>query len=102
MLRIAFKSVIFHLLCIIIFYSVYSLLPINSFLPEINDTDANKKKYSPALLDLMYLTVTIQAGVGMPSITPVTTLSKVVIILQQLFRIFATIIILYMFIFEIS
>jgi len=102
MLRVALKSVIFHLLCIIIFCLLYSRLPINSFLPQTNDTVANKKNYSPNLLDLIYLTVTIQAGVGMPSITPVTILSKVVIILQQLFRIFASIIILYMFIFEIS
>jgi len=102
MLRIAFKSLVFHLLCIIIFCTVYSKLPVNSFLPQMNDRVSNKNNYSPNYLDLLYLTVTIQAGVGMPSIIPNTTLSKSIVMIQQLVIIFASILIIYLFIFQIS
>ena len=100
MLKTAIKIVVFHLLCIIIFCLAYSMLPINSFLPLHDNASVNKKNYSPDLLDLIYLTVTIQSGVGLSSITPVTSLTKCIVILQQLATICTTIIIVHIIIFE--
>ena len=68
---------LFNIAIIIIFSIIYSLISPNNFKPlQPND----KLTY----IDYLFYATTIQSGVGLPDITALTDLAKILTIIQQL------------------
>jgi hypothetical protein len=89
-MRILLNSVAFHLFCLIIFAFIYYLLPIGNFKIQ----NQNKELL---LLDFFNLSTTIQAGVGITQITPVTYLAQTIMSGQQFLLIIGNVTIFYSF-----
>jgi hypothetical protein len=87
-MKIVIRTGLFHLLCILIFASIYFNIS-EQF--QIN----NEKQHN--FTDFLLLSTTVQAGVGMTELTPTTSYSKLILIIQQMLLIFTHIITLYIF-----
>lgn len=87
-MRILLNSLVFHLICLIIFTFIYYSLPTGNFRMPNNSKEL-------LLLDYFNLSTTIQAGVGITQIIPTTYLSQTLMSLQQLLLITGNITILY-------
>lgn len=88
-MKIVIRTVLFHFLCILlfaIFYYYYKEHYINS-LNKLNHT----------FLDYLLLSTTIQAGVGISDIYPITTSGRIIMIGQQLIMILTHVFTLYIF-----
>jgi hypothetical protein len=83
-------SLLSHFLNIIIFIIIYSSLPYGTF-------SLNNKIGEPKFIDYFNLSTTIQAGVGVTNMMPVTTLGKFIMALQQILMITKNVVILYFF-----
>lgn len=90
-MKVVIRSAIFHLLCIIVFACIYFYFS-EKFHSNI-DSDNKKKSFTDCLL----LSTTIQAGVGISDLYPITFYSKVILIIQQIILIFTHLITLYIF-----
>lgn len=78
-MKIAIRTVCFHFICILIFGIIYY---------NIHSQFENKGgQERQSVLDYLLLSTTIQAGVGISDIYPNTTVSKIILILQQLIMI---------------
>jgi hypothetical protein len=89
-MKLVFRTFAFHILCILFFGILYYNLT-NSFA----DTSSNHK--NKTFLDFILLATTIQAGIGFNFLDPISTLSKICVILQQLIMISTHIITIYIF-----
>ena len=89
-MKLAIKTIIFHLICIIIFAIVYY------YLADFFE-DVNKNKNNKTFLDYLSLSVTIQSGVGLTFLDPTSVYSKTALLIQQLILISSHIITLYIF-----
>jgi heme A synthase len=87
-MRLFIRTVLFHLLCIVIFSVVYFYLK-GEFHYKPDD--------DPSLLDSIFLSVTIQSGVGITDIYPRSPLGKSVMILQQFTLILTQVFTIYVF-----
>jgi hypothetical protein len=87
-MKIVIRTVLFHFLCILVFAIFYYNLK-NDF---VSNNGENKN-----LLDYLFLSTTIQAGVGMPVIYPISIYGKLLIICQQLIMIMTHVFTLYIF-----
>lgn len=83
------QTVVFHLVCILMFTLLYF------FLTDHFEKMSNEKH--PELIDYLFLATTVQSGVGYTSLTPSSTLSKFIMILQQMFMLSINVFLLYMF-----
>jgi len=83
-----FRTLIFHLLCIIAFTFLYQRFSHHFY--------NSKSKYT-SLLDFVLLSTTIQAGVGVSDLYPVTSISKISMIVQQLLMLSTNLFALYIF-----
>ena len=90
-MKLVTRTLIFHLVCIIAFSYVYLYLS--------NDFKSNIEKFSVkhTYLDYFLLSTTIQAGVGVTDLIPITNTSKVAVIIQQFLMIMTYVISLYVF-----
>jgi hypothetical protein len=92
-MKIVIRSVIFHILCIIIFACVYSTYS--------KDFDkiyiVNNKKDTRPFIDFLLFSTTIQAGVGITEYFPSSDFTKIVLILQQVLMLSIHIVTLYFF-----
>ena len=87
-MKIVFRTVVFHLLCIIVF----------SFLYFHNENDFQVPiSKNVSYLDYFLLSTTIQAGVGISSIYPITSYGKIIMIVQQIIMILTHVFTLYVF-----
>jgi len=89
-MKYVFRGAFYNFLCIIVFGIIYYVIR--------NEMEMDKTMSSyvePRLPDTLFLSTTIQAGVGYPLMTPRTALSKYVIMLQQLFMIFTNLMLFY-------
>jgi hypothetical protein len=87
-MKIVFRTVCFHLLCIIAF----------SFLYFHNEHDFQAPiRKNVSFLDYFLLSTTIQAGVGISSIYPITSYGKIIMIVQQIIMIMTHVFTLYVF-----
>jgi hypothetical protein len=93
-MRIVFKTVAFHLFCILLFGLVYLLFK-NNFVRDPNFT-TNKKK-EPEVLDCFFLSTTIQSSVGYSDLYPITDTAKFILIIQQFIMISTNVFLLYIF-----
>lgn len=87
------RTVIFHMICIVLFSIIYSMFPDN-FESNSNSQYKNKKLN---FIDFVSLSTAIQASVGLSTITPILFPGKVLIIMQQFILICTHIITLYVF-----
>lgn len=87
-MKLLIRSFVVHILCIIVFALIYSNIS-----EEFHFIDKDKKSF----VDYILLSTTIQAGVGISQLYPLSLYSKIVLITQQLFMLFTHIITLYIF-----
>jgi|UniRef100_A0A6C0ID37 hypothetical protein len=85
-MKIVFRTAIFHLLCILIFSVVYYIFR------EDYDVPDHKKSQ---IIDFIFLSTTIQAGVGIADIYPTKFYGKIVMMIQQLIMLFTNIFTIY-------
>jgi hypothetical protein len=85
-MKIIIKSVFFHFLCIFIFFLIYL---------NISDNFKNILNNKNTFIDLLLLSTTIQAGVGISNLIPITSYSKLMMIIQQFIKISTNVITFY-------
>ena len=88
-MRLVLKTLFFHLVCISIFGIIYWNLA-EHFSLVINNT-------RPELIDFVFLSTTVQAGVGLSDLNPLTSLSKFLLIVQQFIMISTNVFLFYFF-----
>lgn len=84
------RTVLFHFLCIIIFSIVYLNL-------ENNFKKDNTHDKEQTFIDFVLLSTTIQAGVGISDLYPVSIYGKVAVLLQQLIMLCTHVFTIYVF-----
>jgi len=94
-MKLVIRSVSFHVLCIVVFGLIYFLFR-ESF-AVVSGFSPPKKTALPSLLDCVFLATTVQAGVGIVNMTPDTSLTKILLLLQQISMIFTNLFALYIF-----
>jgi hypothetical protein len=88
-MKLVIRTVLFHILCIILFAIIYLTLDEHFHVTEKHD----KKK----MIDFVLLSTTIQSGVGISDLYPLSYYSKVAVIIQQMLMLFTHVITLYIF-----
>jgi hypothetical protein len=74
-MKIVIRTVVFHFVCILIFALFYYYFK-DDFQPKLLDKDLNT-------VDYLLLSTTIQTGVGISDIYPVSFYGKIIMIIQQ-------------------
>ena len=87
-MKLIIRTFIFHIICIVIFAFIYSNLS-----EDFNDIEKDKKKF----IDFVLLSTTIQSGVGISDLYPLSYYSKVAVISQQILMLLTYVITLYIF-----
>jgi hypothetical protein len=87
-MKLVFRTLAFHILCIVTFAIIYWNISSNFKSPHTG---------SPKLLDFLFLSTTVQAGVGLSDFYPQTSLATILLITQQLMMILTNIVVIYMF-----
>ena len=88
-MKLVIRTVFFHLLCIFIFALFYFYFK-DHFHRQQSSEDFT-------ILDYFLLSTTIQAGVGISDIYPISFYGKIIMILQQLLMIMTHVFTLYIF-----
>ncbi len=89
-MKLIIRTIIFHLICIILFSMIYFNLA-ESFI------DVNNNKKNKTFLDFFSLSTTIQSGVGLTFLEPIDVYGKFAVLLQQIILISSYVITLYIF-----
>jgi hypothetical protein len=89
-MKLIIRTIIFHLICIILFSIIYFNLA-ESFI------DVNNNKKNKTFLDFFSLSTTIQSGVGLTFLEPIDVYGKFAVLLQQIILISSYVITLYIF-----
>ena len=90
-MKLVFRTLFFHILCIAIFAFLYY-----KFREDFADEKENLK-VKISVIDSVLLSTTIQAGVGISKIYPDTLYGKIIMIIQQMILIMTHLITLYIF-----
>ena len=85
-----FKSILLHLASLVIFTLIYWSLPTGTF--KFSDRDT-----TPTFIDFFNMSTTIQVGVGLTSLYPMTDLGLSLTTIQQLTMLIKNAFILYFF-----
>jgi hypothetical protein len=96
-MKIVFRTVLFHITCIIIFAFVYMnmdkhFLPLNH---EIHDYNISNKFRN--FLDFLMMSSSIQTGIGFTNLYPASSLCKIIIIIQEIIMVSTHLFTLYIF-----
>ena len=96
------KTLAIHLFCILfftIFYYYFSTHFEKNIQNKCNNNCNNSKNDSglELIIDFLLFSTTIQAGVGINELSPISILSKVMMIIQQLIMISIHVITIYVF-----
>lgn len=87
-MKIVIRTVFFHILCIVIFGLLYYYF---------RDDFKTQVKEEFTILDYLFLSTTIQSGVGLTDIYPIAFYGKLIMIIQQLVMIMTHIFTIYFF-----
>jgi len=87
-MKIVFRTLLFHILCIIAFATAYSYLH-----EDFNLMEENRKNY----VDFLFLSTAIQTGVGISDFNHFSYYIKIVMITQQILLLLTHVITLYVF-----
>ena len=102
-MKIVFRTVVFHIVCILIFALLYSSFSHDfgslddDLYSENNNRNTNIIKEKRSFLDFLLLSTTIQAGVGISEFFPSSSYTKIILIIQQLTMISTHVFTLYLF-----
>jgi len=88
-MKLVIRTFIFHIFCIIVFAIIYS-----NFSEGFHLTEQDDKK---SFVDFILLSTTIQAGVGISDLYPLSYYSKITVIIQQMVMLLTNVITLYIF-----
>lgn len=80
----------FNILCIIVFSNIYNYILPSNFQPL---HQGDKLIY----LDFLFYAVTIQSGIGLPDVTAISNLAKILVLIQQLMLMASTFILMHVF-----
>ncbi len=89
-MKYVIRGALYNFLCIILFSIIYYFIR-NELDPSENSTTYIEPKFT----DVLFLSTTIQAGVGYSLLIPRTTFSKYIMLIQQLFMIFTNLLMFY-------
>lgn len=89
-MKLVIRTLAFHALCIFSFALIYFNIS-HHFQSILNNVNHN------SFLDSLLLSTTIQAGVGISDLTPITFYGKIMMIIQQFIMISTHVITLYFF-----
>lgn len=87
-----FQTLIFQLSCIFIFGIVYWYCQ-----DDFTTDSTERRKKKGELIDYIFMSTTIQAGVGYGDLYPINIRSKLALILQQFLMISSNVLILFLF-----
>ena len=90
-MKVVFRTALLHIFFIIIFSLLY--LSYKEDFSSAKKSDLDYKSY----INFLNLSVTIQSGVGLTDLIPMTEISKFIVMIQQLLLIFTHILTLYIF-----
>lgn len=88
-MKILFRTLLFHFICILIFFLIYWY--------EGDHFLRDKSKTPATVVDFLLLSTTVQAGVGIADIYPISFIGKLSLIVQQIIMISSHVITLYLF-----
>jgi hypothetical protein len=88
--RMVFYTFIFNIISIIIFSIIYASISPDNFKP-LNPKD------ELTYIDYLFYSVTIQSGVGLPDVTALSDLAKILAMIQQLILMSTAFILVYLF-----
>ena len=75
-MNIITKTFLFNIACVVVFAIIYYLIPPDNFLP-LNKHD------KLTMIDYLFYSLTIQTTIGLPDITALTDLAKILAMAQQ-------------------
>ena len=87
-MKMVIRTVIFHLIIIIIFTFIYKHIAI-----DLKDTDKKMVDF----IDYLVLSVAIQSGTGFSVVTPKNNLIKIAVIIEEFILIFTHVFTIYIF-----
>jgi hypothetical protein len=88
-MKLVIRTVFFHFLCILVFAIFYYNFKDHYY--------HNVRELRESFLDYVLLSTTIQAGVGISDIYPITTSGRIIMIVQQLLMIMTHVFMIYIF-----
>lgn len=89
-MRIVLRTLLFHLICIIIFTYLYKHVAVKF--------SYDKDKYDTiSLVDFLTLSTTVQAGLGFSDLYPLTHIGKIILMIQQFIVISTNVFTIYIF-----
>jgi hypothetical protein len=96
-MKLIFRTIVFHIFCIIIFALIYlslnkHFLPLNEDIHRFNLGD-----YYKQVLDYFLLSTSIQTSIGLTNLYPVSSLAKIILIIQELIMVSTHLFTLYIF-----
>ena len=84
------RGALYNFICILVFAIIYYIIRAEMVMNE------DMSQYvEPTFADTLFLSTTIQAGVGYTLLTPKSSLSKYILMIQQLFMIFTNLMLFY-------
>jgi hypothetical protein len=92
-MKLVIRTVVFHALCIIAFALIYLHIDDNF---QSNKVSEKNKRYT-SFIDFLLLSTTIQAGVGISDLFPISFFGKIAVIIQQFIMLLTHVITLYIF-----
>jgi hypothetical protein len=87
-MKMVIRTVVFHLICIIVFTFIYKHIAI-----DVKDND----KKTVDFIDYLLLSVAIQSGTGFSVVNPKNNIGKIVVIIQEFILIFTHVFTIYIF-----
>jgi hypothetical protein len=91
-MKLVIRTFIFHLLCIIVFSYLYFYLSEHFQ----NNKEKKNERYN-SFIDFFLLSTTIQTGVGISDLYPISYNGKLAVIVQQIIMLLTHIITIYIF-----
>ena len=91
-MKYVIKGAIYNFACILLFAFIYILIRRDFTL----DSTLTNKSNHPSIIDLLFLSTTVQSSVGYAIVYPMTNTSKVIMMIQQYFMIFSNLMLLYL------
>jgi hypothetical protein len=93
-MKLVIKTVLFNFICIFIFGLIYWFLT-DQFVR--GESFSKNNSSVPELIDHLFLSTTLQAGVGFSDLYPTTNFTKSLVILQQFIMISINVFMIYIF-----
>ena len=87
-MKMVIRTVVFHLICIIVFTFIYKHIAI-----DLKDNDKKPVDF----IDYLLLSVAIQSGTGFSVVNPKNNIGKIVVIIQEFILIFTHVFTIYIF-----